>query len=68
MIRPIAESRKIPLVSSDEGSVKGGAAFALGVSERKIGEAGGKLVAEILSGTPVADLPYAILTSTYHFL
>ncbi len=56
-----ALKRKIPVVSSDEGSVKEGAAFALGIPEKEIGVAGGVIAAQILSGTEASNLPIKIL-------
>jgi putative ABC transport system substrate-binding protein len=53
----IAEKRKIPLITADQGSVEEGAAFALGVPEREIGVAGGKLASAILSGKDACQLP-----------
>jgi putative ABC transport system substrate-binding protein len=52
-----AQQRHIPLITSDQGSVQDGAAFALGVHEREIGVAGAKLAAAILSGKPACSLP-----------
>jgi putative ABC transport system substrate-binding protein len=57
LLIPIAEERGIPLISSDEGSVREGAAFALSVREKAIGEAGGKLAIKILQGVPIESLP-----------
>lgn len=47
----------IPLISSDQGSVQDGAAFALGVHEREIGVEGAKLTAAVLAGKAACDLP-----------
>lgn len=52
-----AADRHIPLMTSDQGSVQGGAAFALGVHEREIGVLGAKLAAAVLSGKNICDLP-----------
>jgi putative ABC transport system substrate-binding protein len=57
MLVPIAAKRGIPLMTSDEGTVAEGAAVALGVSERMIGEEGGKLAIKVLDGYPIKDLP-----------
>ena len=60
-----AELRHIPLISSDEGSVADGAAFALGVRERDIGIKAADITAKILNGQPVSTIPTTTL-STYH--
>lgn len=52
-----ANKRHLPLISSDEGTVAGGAATALGVEEKQIGVEGGELAVKILSGKPIRDLP-----------
>ncbi len=57
LLVPIAASRGIPLITSDEGTVVEGAAVALGVRERTIGEAGGRLAVKVLDGYPMQDLP-----------
>ena len=56
-----AEKRKIPVMSSDEGSVISGAAFAIGVKEANIGRQGAQMIKEILNGTPPESiLPQSI--------
>ncbi len=57
-----AEKRHIPLITSDQGSVQEGAAFALGVHERDIGSEGAKLAASLLAGKPACDLPIIEMT------
>lgn len=52
-----AADHHIPLITSDEGSVKAGAGIALGVREREIGTQGGKLAAQILNGQAICSLP-----------
>lgn len=52
-----AHKRKLPLMTSDEGSVKDGGSFALGVKERSIGEEGALLSAKVLSGEDPQKLP-----------
>lgn len=58
----IAASRQLHLISSDDGSVKDGAEFALGVEEKEIGIRGGMLAAEILQGKDPGTLPIAEMT------
>ncbi len=53
----LAEQRKIPLITSDEGSVEAGATFALGVLEKQIGIEGGELAKKILEGASACSLP-----------
>ena len=64
----IAQSRKIPLISSDDGSVASGAGFALGVHENQIGINGALLAADILSGKNACDLPISEMTELTVFL
>lgn len=52
-----AESRKLPLMTSDEGSVKEGACFSLGVKEQSIGEQGALLAIKVIHGVPLEALP-----------
>lgn len=52
-----ADSLKIPLITSDEGSVNGGAASALGVREKELGVVGARLAIQVLNGTPIASMP-----------
>ena len=63
-----AESRHIPLITSDQGSVQDGAGFALGVHEREIGVEGAKLTAEILNGKSACDLPISEMTNLTVFV
>ncbi len=53
----VANKKRIPLITSDEGTVSGGAAAALGVAEKQIGTEGGELAVKILNGQPVSQLP-----------
>ena len=60
--------RHILFMASDQDSVKAGAHFALGVYERQIGEEGGRLVAEILSGQSPGSLPIVHMTKLTVFV
>lgn len=51
-----AQKRRIPLIACDEGSVQRGAHFAIGISERSIGEAGASLVHELIQGKKITEL------------
>lgn len=55
----IAQQQHQLLISSDDGSVKNGAAFAVGIQEHQIGVSGGNLAAAILNGAPACSLPIA---------
>lgn len=52
----LANTRKIPLITADDGTIQEGAGFALGVHERQIGEKGGILAAKILAGEKTCEL------------
>lgn len=52
-----AESLHIPLISSDDGSVQGGAAFAVGVYERQTGILAADVTARILNGEKASNIP-----------
>lgn len=57
-----AQKRHIPLITSDQGTVQEGAAFALGVHEREIGVDGAKLAAQVLSGQAACQLSIVEMT------
>jgi putative tryptophan/tyrosine transport system substrate-binding protein len=50
-----AEKRQIPIIASDEGSVKNGATIAFGAKEKEIGIESANIVKKILSGEEVAN-------------
>jgi putative ABC transport system substrate-binding protein len=52
-----AQMRKIPVMTSDEGSVIAGAAFAIGVKESSIGQQGALLAKAILEGESPQNMP-----------
>lgn len=58
----IAAQKKIPLITSDEGSVEDGASFALGVHEKQIGVEGAILTAKVLEGHEACSLPIQEMT------
>jgi putative tryptophan/tyrosine transport system substrate-binding protein len=53
----VCEQNKIPLLAGDPDSVKNGAAAGYGYDYTSIGKAAGDQAAEILSGTPISDIP-----------
>lgn len=64
----VAKERKIPLITSDEGTVKKGAGFAIGVRETDTGIEGAKLAAQILQGAVPGMLPVVKLTNSTVFV
>jgi len=52
-----ANYRKIPLVTSDDGTVESGAAFALGVPEYRLGVLGAQLATQVLQGKKACQIP-----------
>ena len=52
-----ALKHNIPVVTSDEGTVKKGADFSLGVTEKDIGVEGAVIASKILNGAEVAQMP-----------
>jgi len=67
-IAKIANSKKIPLVTSDQGSVVGGGGFALGVPEKNIGIDSAKLALDIIKGTPTCSIPIVDMTDLRVFI
>jgi putative tryptophan/tyrosine transport system substrate-binding protein len=63
-----AQVRKIPLVASDEGSVKSGAALALGVQESSIGRDGARLVSRIFNGASPKEIPISAVKDVQVFI
>jgi putative tryptophan/tyrosine transport system substrate-binding protein len=53
----ICEQNKIPLISGDTDSVKRGAAAAYAFDYKDLGIQAGDMAAQILSGTPIKDIP-----------
>lgn len=53
----VANTKHIPLITSDQGSVQVAAGFALGVHERQIGEVGAKLAAAVIANDSICTIP-----------
>ncbi|HBY55502.1 MAG TPA: hypothetical protein DEG23_01620 [Coxiellaceae bacterium] len=64
----LTKKRKIPLITSDDGTVQQGASFAVGVSEKDIGIEGAKLAAQILQGVSPGKLSMVKLTKPTIFI
>lgn len=63
-----AIQKHFPLISSDEGSVEGGATFAIGVREENIGQQGGILAAKILNGKQTCTSPIEVMKNLHVFI
>ena len=68
VLKKACDKKKIPLITSDEGSVKSGASMGFGVTEKDIGIKGGKMAAQILTGTPVKNIPIQTLSTLKVFI
>jgi putative ABC transport system substrate-binding protein len=58
----VAQSRQIPLIASDDGSVEKGAAFSLGVRESDIGKYSAMATAKVLAGALASSIPPFVMT------
>lgn len=61
-----AEKRKIPVITSDEGSILSGGGFALGVKEADIGKQGASLAHAILKGKMPGTLGPRTMQGSFH--
>jgi putative ABC transport system substrate-binding protein len=57
VIAQAAHKLQVPLVTSDEGSLRSGGSLALGVHERQIGEQAALMARQILSGKSPHEVP-----------
>jgi len=63
-----AAKKHLPLITSDQGSVQDGAAFALGVHEREIGVEGAQLADAVLKGKDACSIPMIDMTKLTVFV
>lgn len=63
-----ANTAKLPIIASDEFSVRRGATAALGVNDYEFGRTTGKMVAQILDGKPVTQVPPQIMNKLTLFV
>lgn len=63
-----AQTKHIPVIASDDGSVAKGAAFALGVSEYQTGVDAAKISAQIFAGKKASDIPVHVMKHYFVFL
>lgn len=64
----VAQKKRLPLITADQGTVKDGATMSLGVKEQDIGKKGAILAAAILSDQKPCALPIQELSSLYIFV
>lgn len=63
-----ANKAKLPIIASDEFSVRRGATAALGVNDYDFGRTTGKMVAKVLDGTPVAQVQPQVMNDLTLFV
>lgn len=63
-----AKQRRLPLITQDEGTIRNGAAVALGVRERDIGKTGAELARRVLNGEAIAQIPIQQMTELAVFV
>ena len=56
----VGERAKLPVFTTDTDSVERGAVAALGFNYSEMGKVTGDMVAQILEGTPVSDIPVVV--------
>lgn len=56
-ISSVGIQQKVPILAGDSGSAQRGAAASIGYNRLALGKAAGKLIARILSGEPVQNIP-----------
>ena len=64
----IANNRKLPLITSDGGTVESGAAFAVGFKEEQVGAEGAKIAARVLKGEDISTIPVKFLDKKFVFI
>jgi len=64
MVSKIATDNKVPVISSEDGSVKAGALACQGIDYEKLGYITGELAVKVLNGEKVSDIPVTMLDET----
>lgn len=67
VINDAAHSQAIPVITSDEGSVRAGADIGIGIEERDIGVVGGSVLQRVLNGTNIDTIPVQYIRSVNLF-
>lgn len=64
LVSKIATDNKIPVIASEDGSVKSGALACNGIDYEKLGYKTGELAVKVLKGEKVSNLPITMLDET----
>jgi len=64
IVSKIANSNKIPVLASEEGSVSSGALACQGIDYEKLGYKSGELAVKVLKGEDISNIPIATLNET----
>ncbi len=64
IVSKIATNNKVPVISSEDGSVKSGALACQGIDYEKLGYKTGELAVKILNGEEISNIPVTILDET----
>lgn len=64
IVSKIATNNKVPIISSEDGSVKSGALACQGIDYEKLGYKTGELAVKVLNGEEISNIPVTMLDET----
>ncbi|WP_291578203.1 ABC transporter substrate-binding protein [Clostridium sp. UBA6640] len=64
IVSKIATNNKVPVISSEDGSVKSGALACQGIDYEKLGYKTGELAVKVLNGEEISNIPVTMLDDT----
>lgn len=64
LVAKLATDNKIPVIASEDGSVKSGALACQGIDYEKLGYKTGELAVKVLKGEEISNIPIALLEDT----
>lgn len=64
IVSKIATNNKVPVISSEDGSVKSGALACQGIDYEELGYKTGELAVKVLNGEEISNIPVTILDET----
>ncbi|ARC86508.1 ABC transporter substrate binding family protein [Clostridium argentinense CDC 2741] len=64
IVSKIATNNKVPIISSEDGSVKSGALACQGIDYEKLGYKTGELAIKVLNGEEISNIPVTMLDET----